>query len=328
MNPTPTDPQRARAIRMLLLASLYWGVSFPVIKALMMVTRDHVPGAGNWFLASAAAAPRYLLAAIVMVALAGRRGLRATRGELVQGAAAGGFSALGSLLQTDALQFTEASTSAFLTQLSAIIVPTWVALRHRRNPGLVVWACCGLVLAGVAVLGHLDVHHLRPGRGEWETLLCSVFYTGQILWIEKREFAANRPDTVTGIMFAVQAAAFTALAAATAPSAGALLVPWSLPSWLGLTALLTVVCTVGAFSIMTRWQPHITSTQAGLIYCTEPVFASLFCLFVPGIISATSGLVYLNESATWSLVAGGLMVTAANVIVQVRASRLLASIVP
>jgi len=309
---------------MLLLASLYWGVSFPVIKALMMVTRAHVPGAGNWFLASTATAPRYLLAAIVMLALAGRRGMRATRGELVQGIAVGCFSALGSLLQTDALQFTEASTSAFLTQLSAIIVPTWMALRHRRNPGLVVWACCVLVLAGVAVLGHLDLHHLRPGRGEWETLLCSVFYTGQILWIERREFADNRPDTVTGIMFAVQAAAFVALAAATAPSAGALLVPWSIPSWLVLTGLLTLVCTVGAFSLMTRWQPHMTSTQAGLIYCTEPVFASVFCLFVPGAISALSGLSYPNETATWSLVVGGAMVTAANVIVQKRAARLTA----
>ncbi len=328
MNTDIQDPQRRKAVRMLVLASVYWGLSFPLIKAIMMLNHSLAPEAGTWFLAASATAPRYLLAALLMLALGGRRGAGATRSELIQGIAAGGFSAAGSILQTDAMQFTEASTSAFLTQLSAIGVPTWIALRHRRNPGAGVWACCGLVLVGVAILGHLDWHHLRLGRGEWETLLCSVFYTGQILWIEKREFSGNRPDTVTRIMFSVQAAAFVALAVFTAPRAGALLAPWLSPSWLGLTGVLTLVCTVGAFSIMTRWQPRITSTQAGLIYCTEPVFASFFVLFAPGLISVMTGLAYANERATWSLVAGGTLVTVANVIVQVRASRLLASIAP
>ncbi len=326
MNTAPTDPQRGRAARMLVLASVYWGLSFPVIKALMILNHALVPGAGTWFLAASATAPRYLLAALAMLALGGRRGLGATRSELIQGAAAGAFSAAGSVLQTDAMQFTEASTSAFLTQLSAIIVPTWIALRHRRNPGAVVWACCALVLVGVAILGHLDWHHLRLGRGEWETILCSVFYTGQILWVEKREFAGNRPDTVTRVMFSVQAAAFVVLAAATAPRAGALLVPWTSPPWLALTFVLASVCTVGAVSILMRWQPRITSTEAGLIYCTEPVFASVYVLFVPAIISAAAGLGYPNERATWSLLVGGTLVTVANVVVQLRASRLLATI--
>jgi hypothetical protein len=39
------------------------------------------------------------------------------------------------LLQTDGLRFTAASTSAFLTQFYAILIPVYVALRSRRNPG-------------------------------------------------------------------------------------------------------------------------------------------------------------------------------------------------
>jgi drug/metabolite transporter (DMT)-like permease len=311
---------------MLALACLYWGLSFPVIKAITMLNHAIVPDAGTWFLASAALAPRFLLAAVLMLAFRRRGEPMASRTELRQGVAAGSFAAAGALLQTDALQFTDGSTSSFLTQLSAILVPTWIALRHRRNPGLVVWSCCGLVLIGVGILGHFDWRHLRFGRGEWETLLCSVFYTGQILCIEERSYRGNRPEVVTRVMFVMQAVVLMGLAAATAPRLGALAEPWHSPAWLGLTLVLTLVCTIGAFSIMTKWQPRITSTEAGLIYCTEPLFASCFVLFVPGLISAWAGLAYPSEQATWSLVVGGGLITVANVLVQVKSSKLVGAI--
>jgi drug/metabolite transporter (DMT)-like permease len=247
-----------------------------------------------------------------------RRLARPTRREVKQGLGIATFAAAGTLLQTDGLQYTDASTSSFLTQFSAILVPAWLALRHRRSPGVVVWAGCVLVLLGVAILGHFDWRTLRLGRGECETLLCSLFFTAQILWIDKPEFAGNRPGTVTLIMFVVQAAAFAAMAAATAPSARALVVPWGSPAWVGLTLTLAVVCTIGAFSIMNKWQPRITSTEAGLIYCIEPIFASVFALFLPGIISAWAAIEYPNERATWSLVIGGSLITVANVLVQTR----------
>jgi drug/metabolite transporter (DMT)-like permease len=311
---------------MLTLASIYWGLSFPVIKAITLLTHALVPGAGNAFLASAALAPRYLLSALLMLMFRRGGGARLTRAELGQGFAAGAFSAAGTLLQTDGLQYTDASVSSFLTQFSAILVPTWIALRHRRNPGAVVWMCCILVLAGVAILGHFDWRNLRLGRGEWETLLCSVFYTGQILSIENRAWSGNRPERVTQVMFAVQAAAFVGMAGATTPRAGALLEPWGSVPWLGLTLILTVVCTIGAFSIMTRWQPRITSTEAGLIYCTEPLFASVFALFVPALLSSWAGLGYRDERATATLVLGGAIVTFANVLVQVKSGKLVVAI--
>jgi hypothetical protein len=181
-----------------------------------------------------------------------------------------------------------------------------------------VWGCCTLVLVGVAILGHFNWRTLRFGRGEWETLLCSVFFMGQILWVAKKEFADNRPGEVTLLMFTVQAAVYTALAAATAPRLQALAIPWTSPAWLGLTLTLTVVCTVGAFSLMVHWQPRITATEAGLIYCVEPLFASLFALFVPALLSAWAVIEYPNEHATWALVVGGGLITLANVLIQTK----------
>jgi drug/metabolite transporter (DMT)-like permease len=88
----------------------------------------------------------------------------------------------------------------------------------------------------------------------------------------------------------------------------------------GLTLTLAVVCTVGAFSIMNKWQPKITSTEAGLIYCIEPIFASIFALFLPAIFSRWTAIDYPNEHATWSLLIGGGLITIANILVLTKAS--------
>jgi drug/metabolite transporter (DMT)-like permease len=312
------SPTRKRAIFMLVLATLYWGVSFPVIKTITSLNRMFFPGAGTWFISAMAVAPRFLVSALVLLAFRKRGEGRLTRLELRQGAGLGAFAAAGSLLQTDGLQYTDASVSAFLTQLSAILIPLWLALRNRRNPGTIVWLGCVLVLAGVGILGHFDWRTLRFGRGEWETILCSVFFVGQILWLEKPEFAGNRPGSVTLAMFSVQAVAFAGLAAATAPSLHALVVPVISPIWVALTLTLTVVCTIGAFSIMNKWQPVITSTEAGLIYCIEPLFASIFALFLPGFLSVWAAIAYSNEAATGSLIVGGGLITLANILVLMR----------
>jgi drug/metabolite transporter (DMT)-like permease len=308
--------QRGRAILMLLLANLYWGLSFPLIKTVTALNRALLPGAGTWYLSAAALAPRFLLAAVLMLVFRRRSGAFATPKEIKQGLGIGVFATAGTLFQTDGMQFTDASTSAFLTQFSAILIPACLALRHRRSPGAIVWLGCVLVLVGVGILGHFDWRTLRFGRGEWETLLSSIFFMGQILYVGKREFSGNRPGPVTRVLFSVQGAAFLVLAAATTPRARALLVPWQSPAWLGLTLALTLICTIGAFSIMNRWQPKITSTEAGLIYCVEPLFAAVFVLFMPAMFSAWAGISYPNERATWSLLVGGSLITIANVIVQ------------
>jgi drug/metabolite transporter (DMT)-like permease len=304
---------------MLVLATAYWGVSFPIIKAIMDLDRRMAPGAGTWFVAAGALAPRFLIAALLMLVFRRRAGGLPTRAECLQGLGIGFMTTAGTLLQTDGLQFTAASTSSFLTQFSAILIPAWVALHSRRSPGFLVWASCVLVLAGVGILGHFDWRSFRFGRGEWETLLCSLFFTGQILWVGKPEYAGNRPGPVTLVVFISEAAAFSLLALATAPNLRSLAAPWASPAWLGLTLVLAVVCTIGAFNLMNRWQPRISSTEAGLVYCAEPLFTSVFVLFTPAAISAAAGIRYANETATWSLLVGGGLITVANAVMQLKA---------
>jgi drug/metabolite transporter (DMT)-like permease len=308
---------------MLVLANALWGLSFPIMKAILMLNRSLVPAAGAWFISAEAMAPRFLVAALAACLLAGAAGLRVTRREAIQGAEVGGFATLGTLFQCDGLQYTSGSVSAFLTQFSAILIPLWMAFRHRRNPGALVWFGCILVLAGVAILGHFDWRSGRLGRGEWETLLCSVFFGWQIIGIGKREYAGNRPAAVTRVILVVQAVLLLGFSCLVAPRPRDLVAPWASAGWVSLTLVFGWACTFIAFSIMTRWQPSISSTEAGLLYCIEPIFASLFVLFLPGFLSRGLGLDYPDEHATWSLVVGGGLITVANIVVQMKAAHLL-----
>ncbi len=313
----PKHPQHTRAVLMLLAATFLWGLSFPVIKALLLLHERLLPG-DNWLTIFYTVAPRFLLATLVLVIFQARDFWRVTRGELTQGIAIGLFAAIGMLLQNDGLRFTAASTSAFVTQFYAILIPVYLALRSRRWPGPIVWISCVLVLAGVAILGRFDWRALSFGRGEWETLASSFFFMGQILWLEKPAYAANRPAKLTLVMFATEAVVFCALALAAAPDLAALLAPWNSLPWLGLTLLLTVFCTLGAFTIMNAWQPKITSTEAGLIYCVEPIFSAVLALFLPALISIWAAIDYANETATPHLLLGGGLITAANLFLQLK----------
>jgi len=316
--PPNRSPDHTRAVLMLLGANFFWGLSFPLIKALLLLQEKLLPGVSSWFMTVLTIAPRFLLAVMIMLLLRPRDCWRATPDEWKQGVQLGLFSAAGMLFQNDGLQFTAASTSAFLTQFYAILIPVWLAVRARSNPGGRIWICCALVLAGVAILGRFDWHALRLGRGEWETLLSSVFFMGQILTLERRDFAANRPQQITFVMFATQGVVFAILAAVLAPSPDVFLVPWTSPVWIGFLLALTVLCTCGAYGLMNTWQPKITATEAGLIYCIEPIFGSVMALFLPALFSVWAGVAYANETATWTLLVGGGLITLANVLLQLK----------
>lgn len=303
---------------MLVLATAFWGLSFPLIKAIVLTHQRLLPASSTWFITAWSVGPRFLLGAIVLMLWQRRSVGSMTRDEWKQGAALGIFSGAGMLFQTDGLQFTAASTSAFLTQFYAITIPLYLAIQSRRVPPWTVWLSCALVLAGVGILGRFDFKALTLGRGEVETLISSVFFMGQILTLDHKGFAKNRVLPVTMLMFLIQGTLFTLLALATAPVPSDLLTTWKSPIWATFTIGLTFFSTLGAYLIMNCFQPRITATEAGLIYCIEPVFGSLMALFLPAFFSLWASINYSNEIATTQLLIGGGLITAANVLIQLK----------
>ena len=87
-----------------------------------------------------------------------------------------------------------------------------------------------------------------------------------------------------------------------------------------LMGAIILLCTLGCYTLMNRWQPHVTATEAGLIYCIEPVCASAFAAFLPEWFASFSHVEYPNERVTLHLLIGGGLITAANVLMQIEAA--------
>ena len=228
------------------------------------------------------------------------------------------FGGVGILFQMDGLAYTSASTSAFLTQGYCVFLPIWLALAHRQWPSLKTFVCVALVVFGVAVLAEINFHSFHLGRGEIETLIASFLFTGQILNLGNPRYAANRPLCFTVVMLFGTALVSAPLVCATAPDAAACLRAYASPAACGFLAIIIVFCTLAAFMVMNVWQRHVTATEAGLIYCSEPVFASVLALFLPAIFSSWANIHYANETLTLRLLIGGGLITAANILLQSR----------
>jgi drug/metabolite transporter (DMT)-like permease len=123
----------------------------------------------------------------------------------------------------------------------------------------------------------------------------------------------------TVIMFTTICVLILPVSLLTAPSLGAFAAAYSSLRVLALVAVIALGCTLIAYSVMNIWQPHVSATEAGLIYCVEPLFASVFALFMPGWLSKFAAIDYANEHVTMNLVMGGGLITAANIFIQMEA---------
>ncbi len=311
-------PTRRFAILMLVLTTAAWGLSFPGGKALLLGANAALPGRDPWFFSSLMIGTRFGLGALLLWLAHPRAFAQIRASECRQGIGLGFCGGFGMLFQADGLAFTEASTSAFLTQFASVLVPLFIAVRTRRLPSVFVMFCVALVVAGVAVLAQFDWHTLRLGRGELETLIGTAFFTAQILWLERSVFRGNHTGRVTLVMFLTIAAILAPIAITHAHRASDTLVLFSTTPMILLLAALTLVCSLFAFLMMNRWQPHVDATTAGIVYCTEPLFATLFALFLPAILARFHGIVYPNETATTHLLIGGSLITAANLFIALK----------
>lgn len=303
---------------MLLVATVFWASSFPLVKSIALEQQKLLPDANTWFLTALGVMYRFGVAGLLLALFLGRKLLKITRLEFEQGVGLALFGVGGILFQVDGLYYTAASTSAFLTQTYVVFIAVWVALAQRRWPTGRVIRSLVLVLAGLAILAGLDLNSFRLGRGETETLIGSLLFGGQILMLERPRYAANDPLRFSVVMFVAMALICVPGVWLTAPNAGACLQAFASPAALSFLAMLVIVCTLGGYLFMNRWQPYVSATEASLIYCLEPVLTSALSLFLPAWISVWAAFNYANESLTARLLIGGGLITLANVLLQKR----------
>jgi drug/metabolite transporter (DMT)-like permease len=168
----------------------------------------------------------------------------------------------------------------------------------------------------MAVLSKLTWQNLHLGAGEWKTLVAATFFTGQILLLEQARYAENRGGTITVISLFGTGLLGLAFAIPMTHDWGALAQRWAAGPDLALLAVLTLGCTLFSYLMMNQWQKYVTATEAGIIYCLEPVCTALYVLVVPAWLGKFAGVAYENETLTTALLVGGGLVTLANLLLQ------------
>lgn len=317
-------PHPPSAVLRLLLATAAWGLSFSTGKAVMLAQTLAIPGREEWFHSALILFVRMALATLIMVLFYPMETRRMGRAELHQGVLLGVFGGAGMLLQTDAQHVIPASTSAFFTQFTCIFLPVVMAFKHRQLPTARVVSSCLLVLTGCSILSGFSATGLSFGRGEWETIGAAALFTAQILVLEMSAFRANEMRATATVMFATKALVLLPVllfgGGQNGSHAGGLALALQVVAAfctgpvLLMTALLTCLSTVYSYATMTRWQPLVSPVQAGLIYATEPIFATLWALFLPAWFSGMSGISYANESLGGTFYWGAMLILGANLL--------------
>jgi len=245
-----------------------WGSTFPVVKNATNVLDPSTLVAWRFTLAFA------LLAWPLLSRPRSVDGLHVLprRHLWRDGSILGAWLVAGYATQTIGLQTTSSNRAAFITGLSVVMVPLWLALTSGRSLGFRLWGAAAFALVGIGLLswegGALVV-------GDAWALACAVTYAGYIIALE-RLAGRYRSVPLAAVQIAVVAAvgwvwaAMTGHATLPPPSA------WWALVYLGVvaTALTTLLQTIG--------QQRVTAPEAAIIYALEPVTASVFSFLLLG----------------------------------------------
>lgn len=312
-----TQENQARAV--LLFATALWGMSFPIIKALR--SDFYCTDASEFTQSAAFVFFRFFVAFVVFtlwllyLSLKSKKSFsfkKITKAEFYAGAGIGIAGGFGLLFQSDGLAFTDPSTSAFLTQMTCILVPLVTWLRGRRPLSLAFNLAIALGFVGLYLISGFDLKTFSLGRGEAETLIAAVLFSTQILLIESKRWSHLVNLRSTWVMFLFFSLVnlpffnmkYLCLGGASGASPGVLLF---------FIGVLVVFCSLLPYALMNLWQSKISGTEATFIYSLEALFTVGFnFLWIP-ILFELGGYKLDLEIPSFSFSLGAFMLILANV---------------
>lgn len=294
---TGAVPPRWKSDSALVTTALLWGTTFVVVQAAIRSIST------MYFLAL-----RFGLAALCLAFLFHGPLRRASGRQIWRGLRGGGIAGialwLGYAFQTYGLKYTTAGNSGFITGLYVVLVPLISAAIYRRWPRPI--EIMGILIAagGMTVLTLPSLaRNLHVNRGDGLTVMCAVCYAFHLLLVgyfsqrEVFEFVAIGQVAATALFSS--AALFWEK-----PEAS-----WSIPLVLAIVGT-SVFATGLTFSLQTWAQQFTSATRAALIFALEPVFA------------LATAVLAREEALTLYSVAGGCLILAGIVLVELKPGRL------
>ena len=249
-----------KAHLLLVLVTLVWGVTFVEIKDAL---NDVSPLLFN--------AVRMTVAGVALL-LIFRRHLRMSAAALRTGLWMGTLLWMGYEFQTTGLVYTTPSKSAFLTGVSVVLVPVFLALIWRRHINR--WTSLG-VLAAFLGLYLLTVPNAGSGglfhginRGDLLTLGCAVAFGFQIIFMGRA--MRSHPFEQIATLQACVAAVLMGISVPLLEKSPHVI--WS-PRVVIAILVTGLFATAAAFTIQAWAQQFTPPTHTALIFVLEPVFA-------------------------------------------------------
>lgn len=268
----------------LILATLIWGLTFPFVR---MVVAEINPIVLNFW--------RGLLATLIFGLFVFRT--KQQRHQfftmLPAGLTLGLFFYISYLTQSAGLKTIPSGRSAFITNLSVVIVPLLSPLFKSGYPSKndiisSCVACIGLIL----LTDPLSQNGICVG--DFLTVLAAFGFSIQIhlMQIYMKRYKAYGMISFMQVFFIL---IFSALCLPFAINDGHLV--WFPTSIGAISSLLflAMIATVATIWLQARYQYETTAERAAVIYVLEPVFATIFGFFI------------LRESMSWLSLTGALL---------------------
>ena len=257
----PDDIRRRRvADAALALVTVFWGLTFPLIRSATQDLDPFVFVPARFVFAAVAFLP------IVLASKGARAGLRRA---LVPAGVTGVLAWSSYQAQTIGLQVIPAGRAGFITGTAVIFVPLMSPLFGSGRPRRKDLGAAGLATAGMYLLTSPEEGGF--GVGDAWVLLSAVGYAAYIHVLSK--VTARGLDSVATAF--VQVAAIGACSLAVLPMVDYAPPRWTEAAWIGV-GFCALFATVGAFWLQTRYQRDTSPERAALIFALEPVMAAGF----------------------------------------------------
>lgn len=278
----PMAPGRLRSAGLALIAvTAIWGSTFAISKDLLtrMSVTDYL-------------GLRFLVAALVILAVRPRLVSRLDRRAVTVGVCLGLIYAVAQLMQFVGLQHTAPTVSAFVVSLYVVFTPMISALVFGARIDAVTVVACVVAAVGVGVM---SLRGWAMGPGELLTVVAAFLYAVHILAMA-RWSTARSALPLTFVQLLTMAGCFLVAALV-----DGVVLPVGRDWWTFM--YLAVVAAAVALLVQTWAQAHLGASQASVLMVLEPVWAACF------------GFAVWRESMDLRTLGGGALVLAAMLLV-------------
>lgn len=275
------------SVLILLLVTLVWGTTFPLLKSAAADLNGVEISAFRFLVASACMLP-FLL--------------KAPRRAWIDGLLLGGLGLASYVAQAYGLQHISSNRSAFLTSLNVLMVP-FLGLMFGARLSWPVLAAAFFACLGIGLMSWEGGSNLL---GDAATVLCALAYALYVIVLSQRSFRNDsRHLAATQIVVMTILAWLWMLLQSVGSNALATLPARLAPH--GATLLYLGACaTAGMLFLQAVGQRKVSAEKAAVVYAMEPVFAAVF------------GWMWLGELLGWRGAVGGAIVIGALVLSEMR----------